>query len=413
MTVSFYRTVCYDPAVDPVWILAALVFAFVLVAGLVLLRRRSDPAVTLLQQQLDAVSRQLSESAGGDKLLHDRLGQVTQEVNGQLASITTQVNSQLGVITTQVNQQLVAIGKQVQEATGQMGTRLDNAARVVGEVRQNLGELTKATERVFDVGKDIASLQEILRAPKLRGVLGELFLGDLLAQMLPPTHYALQHKFKSGEAVDAAISLGQGLVPVDSKFPLENFRRVIASASEEDRKAAKKRFGADVKKHIDAIAAKYILPDEGTFDFALMYIPAENVYYEVILKDDAFGEDKSLCAYALAQRVIPVSPNSFYAYLQAIVLGLKGLRVEKNAQEMIQHLKRLEGDFQRFREDFEVLGKHLGNTRGKYEDAAKRLERFGEKLASVDESAARAPIETAADSQSIEVDATSPQRTLL
>jgi DNA recombination protein RmuC len=338
--------------------------------------------------------------------MHDRLGQVTQEVNGQLSAITTQVNGQLGLITAQVNQQLTAIGKQVQEATGQMGTRLDNAARVVGEVRQNLGELTKATERVFDVGKDIASLQEILRAPKLRGVLGELFLGDLLGQILPPTHYALQYKFKSGEAVDAAIHLGQGIVPVDSKFPLENFRRVIASEAEDERKTAKKKFAIDVKKHIDAIASKYILPDEGTFDFALMYIPAENVYYEVILKDDAFGEDKGLCAYALAQRVIPVSPNSFYAYLQAIVLGLKGLRIEKNAQEMIQHLKRLQGDFQRFRDDFDVLGKHLGNTRGKYEDASKRLERFGEKLQSVEESAG-APT-------SVEVDATAPaQRPLL
>ncbi len=398
---------------DPVWFIVIFLAALVVIGGLAFFRRRPDSVPPLLQQQLDAVSRQLSESAGGNKLLHDRLGQATREVNAQLASITTQVNSQLGVITTQVNQQLAVIGKQVQEATGQMGSRLDNAARVVGEVRQNLGELTKATERVFDVGKDIASLQEILRAPKLRGVLGELFLGDLLAQILPPTHYALQHKFKSGESVDAAISLGQGLVPVDSKFPLENFRRVIASESEEDRKAAKKKFGADVKKHVDAIATKYILPDEGTFDFALMYIPAENVYYEVILKDDAFGEDKGLCAYALAQRVIPVSPNSFYAYLQAILLGLKGLRIEKNAQEMIQHLKRLQGDFQRFREDFEVLGKHLGNTRGKYEDAAKRLDRFGEKLASVEDSAAHTSVETQPDSPSVEVDDTSVQRTLL
>lgn len=390
---------------DSTWLIAALLVALIVVAGVALLRRRSDPALTLLQQQLDGVSRQLSESAGGTKLMHDRLGQVTQEVNGQLSTITTQVNGQLGLITTQVNQQLTAIGKQVQEATGQMGTRLDNAARVVGEVRQNLGELTKATERVFDVGKDIASLQEILRAPKLRGVLGELFLGDLLSQILPPTHYSLQHKFKSGEAVDAAIHLGQGIVPVDSKFPLENFRRVIASATDEERKTAKKKFTIDVKKHIDAIATKYILPDEGTFDFALMYIPAENVYYEVILKDDAFGEDKGLCAYALAQRVIPVSPNSFYAYLQAILLGLKGLRIEKNAQEMIQHLKRLQGDFQRFRDDFDVLGKHLGNTRGKYEDAAKRLDRFGEKLLSVEESVA--------PPTAVEVDATTAQQPLL
>jgi len=370
---------------DTVWLIVALALALVAMAGFALLRRRPDPAAALLQQQLEALSRQVGESAGSAKLLHDRLGQVTQEVNGQLGTITTQVNSQLGLISTQVNQQLATIGKQVQEATGQMGTRLDNAARVVGEVRQNLGELTKATERVFDVGKDIASLQEILRAPKLRGVLGELFLGDLLTQILPPTHFTLQHKFKSGEAVDAVIRLGQGLVPVDSKFPLENFKRVIAGETEEERKAARKKFATDVKKHIDAIATKYILPDEGTFDFALMYIPAENVYYEVILKDDAFGEEKGLCAYALARRVIPVSPNSFYAYLQAIVLGLKGLRIEKSAHEIIQHLKRLEGDFQRFRDDFDVLGKHLGNTRGKYEDAAKRLDRFGEKLASIEE----------------------------
>lgn len=373
---------------DGLWLIVSLVLAAALGGVFFLLRRRPDRSAALLQQQLDAIARQLAESSGSNKLLHDRLGQVTQEVNGQLGSITNQVNNQLGLITTQVNQQLMTIGKQVQDATGQMGTRLDHAARVVGEVRQNLGELTKATERVFDVGKDIASLQEILRAPKLRGVLGELFLGDLLGQILPPTHFTLQHKFKSGESVDAAIRLGQGLVPVDSKFPLENFRRVLASPNEEERRASKKKFMTDVKKHVDAIATKYILPDEGTFDFALMYIPAENVYYEIILKDDAFGEEKGLCAYALAQRVIPVSPNSFYAYLQAIVLGLKGLRIEKSAQDMMQHLKRLHGDFQRFRDDFEVLGKHLGNTRGKYEDAAKRLDRFGEKLASVEETVA-------------------------
>lgn len=393
--------------------IVGLLVTLLMIGGLVLLRRRPDPVVPLLQQQLDALSRQLAESAGGTKLLHDRLSQVTQEVNGQLAAITTQVNGQLGLITAQVNDQLATIGKQVQEAAGQMGTRLDNAARVVGEVRHNLGELTKATERVFEVGKDIASLQEILRAPKLRGVLGELFLGDLLGQILPPTHYTLQHRFRSGEVVDAAIRLGHGLVPVDSKFPLENFRRVIASETDEERKAAKKKFVADVKKHVDAIAAKYILPDEGTFDFALMYIPAENVYYEVILKDDAFGEDKGLCAHALAQRVIPVSPNSLYAYLQAIVLGLKGLRIEKSAQEMIQHLKRLHGDFQRFREDFEVLGKHLSNTRGKYEDAAKRLERFGEKLLGVEESAAQAQVAPPPVAPSVEVDATKTPRRLL
>jgi DNA recombination protein RmuC len=286
-----------------------------------------------------------------------------------MAQMTTQMNAQMGSITQQLSQ-----------TTGQIGQRLDNAARVVGEVRQNLGELSKAAERIFDVGKDISSLQEILRAPKLRGTLGELFLGDLLSQILPPNHYTLQYAFKGGEVVDAVIHLGQGLVPIDSKFPLENFRKMIESQTEEEKKANRRRFAMDLKRHIDFIAAKYILPDEGTFDFALMYIPAENVYYETMIRDESLGDEKSLSNYALSRRVIPVSPSSFYAYLQAIVLGLKGLRIEKSAREIIQHLGRLQGDFARFREDFEVLGKHLNNIRNRYDEASKRLDRFGEKL---------------------------------
>ena len=175
--------------------------------------------------------------------------------------------------------------------------------------------------------------------------------------------------------------LGNGMVPVDSKFPLENFKRVIETTDEAGQRAARKQFARDVKKHIDAIASKYILPDEGTFDFALMYIPAENVYYETIIKDEDSAE-ASLSAYALSKRVIPVSPNSLFAYLQAIVLGLRGLRIEKSAQEIIAHLARLKGDFARFNEEFDTLGKHITNVKNRYDDAAKRLEKFDNKLQS-------------------------------
>jgi DNA recombination protein RmuC len=333
-------------------------------------KKTADPAVSLLQQEVQSLRGQLS-----DAMLKNQEG-----VNQQLAQITNQVNTQLGQVSSQVNTRLGQVTEQLQKSTGDLNTRLDNAAKVVSEVSKGLGSLGEATKKVFDVGKDIASLQEILRSPKLRGGLGELFLGDLLAQILPPAHFTIQYRFKSGEVVDAVIRLGQNLVPVDSKFPLENFRRVIEVSSEDERKAAKRKFIADVKKHIDAIAGKYILPDEGTFDFALMYIPAENVYYELIIRDEAVDTDKGLLNYAFTKRVIPVSPNSFYAYLQTILLGLKGMHIEARAQEILTSLARLSGDFERFRADFEVVGKHITNLKGKYDEADKRLEKFGDKL---------------------------------
>ncbi len=348
----------------------ALLGGFTLLLSVLLFRAlkkgkpENDAALGLMQQQLDQLRQQLAVS----------LTENTKSMQEQITQMTTQVNSQLN----SVNQQLST-------ATGQIGNRLDHAARVVGEVKQNLGEMAKATQQVYDVGKDIASLQEILRAPKLRGNLGELFLGELLSQVLPPTQYTLQYRFKSNEVVDAAIRLGPGLVPVDAKFPLENFKKMIETVSDDEKKTHRRKFRADVKKQIDQIASKYILPDEGTYDFALMYIPAENVYYETIIRDETFGDENALCSYALAKRVVPVSPNSFYAYLQVIVLGFKGLRIEKSAQEIHQRLLHVSGDFHRFKEDFEVIGRHLSNTKGKYEEASKKLDRLGGRLLSVDE----------------------------
>lgn len=342
-------------------ILILLALTVLILLWLVLQSRKkiADPTMTLMQQEVQSLRGQLT-----DTMLKSR-----DSMNQQLSQVTLQVNSQLNQVT-----------QQLQKSTGDLNSRLDNAARVVQEVSKGLGSLSEATKKVFDVGKDIASLQEILRSPKLRGGLGELFLGDLLSQIFPSAHYTLQHRFKSGEAVDAAIRIGQNLVPVDAKFPLENFKRVVETATEDERRIAKKKFLADVKKHIDAIAGKYILPDEGTFDFALMYIPAENVYYELIIRDEAVDTDKGLLNYAFAKRVIPVSPNSFYAYLQTILLGLKGMHIEEQAQDILKNLARLSGDFEKFKADFELVGKHLTNTKTKYDDADKRLEKFGDRL---------------------------------
>ncbi len=280
----------------------------------------------------------------------------------------------------QMTKSMAESAKLMVDSQKTVGDRLDRAAEVVGRVQNSLGSLDRATQQVFNVGKDIAQLQEILRAPKLRGSFGELFLGDLLAQILPPRHFSLQHCFKSGDIVDAVVKIGR-LVPVDAKFPLENFKRLIQTQDPQEKTQARRKFMTDVKRHIDAIQSKYLLPDEGTYDFALMYIPAENVYYETIIKDDnlADGED-SLMMYAFSKRVVPVSPNSFYAYLHTISLGLRGLEIEENARRIMEQLARLKSDFGRFKDDFSLLGKHLTNSRGKYEEAERRLVRFEDKL---------------------------------
>jgi DNA recombination protein RmuC len=324
--------------------------------------KRDDQSLLLMQQQISDLRTQLSQV---------------------LDSGAQSIQQQLGQMIGHVNERLKENAEVLSKTQQTLGERLDNATRVVGNVQRSLGGLEEANRKIFEVGKDIASLQEILRAPKLRGGLGEFFLEDLLAQILPPEHFSTQYSFRSGEKVDAVIKLGPSLVPVDAKFPLENFKRLIDAGSDEEKSRAKKQFVADVKKHVDAIAAKYILPDEGTYDFALMYIPAENVYYETIIRDESPAE-KSLCHHAMSRHVIPVSPNSFYAYLQAIVLGLKGMKIEDRAKEIIQYLDRLQGDFAKFRDEFSVLGKHVGHAQASYQSADRRLEQFGQKLLTAD-----------------------------
>jgi DNA recombination protein RmuC len=324
---------------------------------------RSQPMWTLIQQQMEQLRRQMGEG-----------------LNKNISLLT----EQLRAINEQVNQQLQLVNQQLQNSGGQIGQRLDSAREVMSKVSEKLGELSKTSQQIHEVGKNIASLQEILRPPKLRGGLGEQFLGELLSQILPPEFFTLQHTFSSGERVDAVVRIGGKLVPIDSKFPLDNFKRIIECKTDDERRTYQKVFSKDVKKHIDDIAAKYILPQEGTYDFALLYIPAENVYYETITKDESFGAEKGILNYALTKKVVPVSPNSFYAYLQVVILGLKGLQIEKDAEKVLALLASLRKDLGSFQEDFQLVGKHINNAMGKFEDARRRLDKFGLKLEQIE-----------------------------
>jgi DNA recombination protein RmuC len=313
-------------------------------------------------------------------LMQQQMEQLRGQMGDGLNKNISLLNEQLRTINEQVNQQLQLVNQQLQNSSGQIGQRLDSAREVISKVSERLGELSKTSEQIHEVGKNISTLQEILRTPKLRGGLGEQFLGELLSQILPSEFFTLQYTFSSGERVDAVVKLGERLVPIDSKFPLDNFKRIIECKTEEERKAYQKTFYRDVKKHIDDIASKYILPQEGTYDFALLYIPAENVYYETITKDEAFGEEKGIFNYALRKKVVPVSPNSFYAYLQVIVFGLRGLKIEKDAQRILDSLAGLDKELEGFQGDFQLTGKHITNAMSKFEDARRRMDRFCLKL---------------------------------
>ena len=306
-----------------------------------------------------------------DRLRGPRVDQ--QAVMAQMLAMTQQNLEQR---IEGLDQRLSGSLNSVQQTMTQSFTTTAETMRNVG---QQLGRLETSSLQMLEVGKNIGQLQDILKPPKMRGGFGELLLENLLSQILPPENYRFQHRFNNGMIVDAIISLGNGLVPIDSKFPMESFNRVLAAESDEERTSLRRAFLRDVRSHVDAVA-KYIMPDEGTFEFALMYIPAEGVYYETFSREDMIGDGDGPCAYALGKRVIPVSPNSFYGYLQAIVLGLKGLRVEERAREIIDHLARLGKEYEHFREEFGVLGTHVGRAKTKYDELDKHVGRLGDRL---------------------------------
>jgi len=322
----------------------------------------SDPSLPLLKQEIETVRRE---------------GREDQE----------RLRREVGALTSEVTRQLEQGMQLIQAGQSTIGARLDAATKVVGDVQGSLGTLQEATRRVAEIGREIQGLEQVLKSPKMRGGLGETLLERVLDEMLPREHWMTQHGFRSGEKVDAAIRIGERIVPVDAKFPLENFRRMLGETDEAQRRQYRRVFARDVKARVDEIAKKYILPDEGTYDFALMYVPAENVYYEIAVRPEDAGEEP-ITTYALSRRVVPVSPNSIFAYLQVIVLGLKGLRIEANARRIQEDLARLGGDVAKLRQPLATLGRHLGNAQKQYEDAQRELDRLETKL---DEIARKGP----------------------
>ena len=295
------------------------------------------------------------------------LGALRAASAAQLEGRNAEMERRLQGMTETVDRRLAELDTKVDR-------RLEHASKQTNAIHRQLGDVGRATAQLAEQAKDLGQLQQLLRPPKARGGFGELLLANLLADRLPPTAYSLQHTFRSGERVDAVIRVDK-LVPVDAKFPLENFERFADAQDDDARQLHGKAFARDVKIHIDAIGSKYIRPEEGTFDFAFMYLPSEAIYYELTC-----GKTGALLEYAHDRNVVPVSPSTLVAYLHTIVLGLKGMQIEQHAQEVMAYCAQLQKDFGTFRSDFDTIGKHLGHARSKYSEAEKRLDRFEDRL---------------------------------
>ena len=281
--------------------------------------------------------------------------QTSDDLLAWLKSTNERLDDQSKTIVSTLNQSTKALNE-----------RLDNAARFISEVQKNIGEMS-------EIGHDMKELSEFLKSPKLRGNIGEQILKEILGQMLPKQSFHFQYAFKSGAIVDAAIKTVNGLVPVDAKFPMENFRKLTAGRDPEIRKTASKSFLSDVKKHLDAISKKYILTDEGTTDFALMYVPSEAVYYEIVNSPELFD-------YAQTKAVLPVSPMTFYAYLKTILMSLEGQRIETEAREILKIIRGIQKDYIEVQDNLGVLSKHLTNAYNQMHQVETRFMSLGQKV---------------------------------
>jgi DNA recombination protein RmuC len=325
-----------------------------------------------------ALALRLSRSR---KAPEDLLGRVLAE-SAASRQAAEAIDRGLAEMRRAVEERVQGVESRLADSQRNLTDHLGRSGRLLQDVGEKMGRIFEASQKIEKLAGDVTRLEDLLKPPKLRGVLGETFLEQALRQVLPPRCWQMQYRF--GDAiVDAAIFLGERIVAVDSKFPLENFRRAREGAEEPERRRAQRDFGADVRRHVEAIRTRYIRPEAGTTDFALMYIPAEAVYSEIA----AEGDGPSLADYAVERRVIPVSPRLLYAYLATVAMGLKGLELQQSAREIGEKLAELGRLWDRVEEPFGKLGAHLQNTQKQYELATRALDRFAARLEGIGERA--------------------------
>jgi DNA recombination protein RmuC len=336
-------------------LIGVIVVVAALVLWLVLQNSQEQKKSLLLETQMNELRRDLQT-----------IGTAQAQSAGQIATIGQNVSQRLESVTKALQDGVSNSAQIASQGQTAIANELKNTREQIGHIQRQLGEVQEAGRSMSAATK---SMEAILGGAKTRGLLGEVTLERLLEDSLPPSQYATQYRFSSGEVSDAVIFLrDKKCVAIDSKFPLEAFRRIGVDGEE-----AKRAFVHAVKGHADSISKKYIVPAEGTLDLALMFVPSENVYYEMLVTLDGKGE--ALDSYCRGKNIIAVSPNTLYAHLCVIHMGLRGMQIEENAKRIAANLSGMQKQLENFSGVFEKLGNHLKNAQQCYNEADKRLEK--------------------------------------
>jgi DNA recombination protein RmuC len=279
------------------------------------------------------------------------------------------------MLQNQINEITRTLDERLNESTKMMQNQFGTSAKIIQEVTEKLVKLDETNKQVVNFTDQLQSLQDILKNPKQRGILGEYYLETLLKNVMPPGSYQMQYTFSNNLIADAVIFVKEKIIPIDAKFSLENYNRIVESRDEQERERLEKTFRQDLKERIDE-TSKYVLPEEGTMDFAFMFIPAEAIYYDLLINQIGAVKvnTRDLIEYAFKERkVIIVSPTSFLAYLQTVLQGLRALQIEESAKEIRKRVEELGKHLKSYEAYMQKMGTHLGTTVNTYNNAYKEL----------------------------------------
>lgn len=349
-----------------------LIVVLLLIGILIFLIRQNQKSADAWKQEITNLRLEFGQQLQG----------TIQNINTQIQNITFQLNQKLdnsiSYLSTNVNQVITQmVGtvtsnlQTITESTGQVSQQLNSATKIISDLMKQVGEMKEGANQIKTIGQSIAKLEDLFSIQQFRGKFGEVMLENMIKDAVPKEYYEFQFEFKNRKKVDAIIKINDKILPIDSKFPLDNYKKMFEVKDEDEKKKIKKDFIKDVRDRVDEIAKNYIQPAEDTLDFAIMYIPSESIYYELIT------DESEILNYMRERKVVPVSPNLLHAYLSVINTSFKAIQFEKNAQQIINSLGELLLEFNKIKGEFDILGKHISNAQSKYHDVDKKLSEFG------------------------------------